>query len=106
VASILALSAPFQPTCERPNCGNWEFLSLSGAQHAALGAIAAPQLTREGTMSDGAGRQNTGVNLGRIAWLVTVVACLIAVLVLALEGYIGYAGVTLAVAISAAFNLV
>ena len=32
-------------------------------------------------------------------------ACLIAVLVLAVEGYVGYAGVTLAVGISAAVNL-
>ncbi len=45
------------------------------------------------------------VDLTRIAWLVTVVACLIAVLVLVLQGYLGYAGVTLAVAISAAINL-
>ena len=48
--------------------------------------------------------ENT-VNLGRAAWLVTVVACLVAVLVLVLDGYYGYAGVTLAVAISAGINL-
>lgn len=45
------------------------------------------------------------MDLNRIAWILTVVACLIAVLVLVLEGYVGYAGVTLAVAISAAVNL-
>lgn len=45
------------------------------------------------------------MDLGRIAWLVTVIACLIAVLILALQGYYGYAGVTLAVALSAAINL-
>jgi hypothetical protein len=45
------------------------------------------------------------VDLGRVAWMVTVVACLIAVLVLILDGYYGYAGVTLAVAISAGINL-
>lgn len=45
------------------------------------------------------------VGLDRIAWIVTVVACLIAVLVLVLESYWGYAGVTLAVAISAGINL-
>ena len=50
-------------------------------------------------------RENSWVPLGRIAWLVTVIACLIAVLILALQGYIGYAGVTLAVALSAAINL-
>ena len=43
--------------------------------------------------------------LARIVWLVTVVACLIAVAILALQGYYGYAGVTLAVALSAAINL-
>ena len=46
------------------------------------------------------------VDLARIWWLVTVGACLIAVLVLVLQGYIGYAGVTLAVAVCAALNLV
>jgi hypothetical protein len=46
------------------------------------------------------------VNLGRLAWLVTVVACLVAIVILVLDGYYGYAGVTLAVAISAAINLV
>jgi hypothetical protein len=45
------------------------------------------------------------VNLARIGWLTTVLACLIAVLILGLQGYYGYAGVTLAVAISAAINL-
>ncbi len=45
------------------------------------------------------------MDLARTAWLVTVVACLVAVLVLLLEGYYGYAGVTLAVAASAAINL-
>ena len=45
------------------------------------------------------------MNLARLAWLVTVVACLVAVLILILDGYYGYAGVTLAVAISAAINL-
>ena len=45
------------------------------------------------------------MDLARIGWLVTVLACLVAVLILVLEGYYGYAGVTLAVAVSAAINL-
>jgi hypothetical protein len=49
--------------------------------------------------------ENTPVDLGRIAWLGTVVACLIAVLILVLQGYFGYAGVTFAVAVAAAINL-
>jgi hypothetical protein len=49
--------------------------------------------------------QNTTVDLGRIAWLGTVLACLIAVFVLVLQGYYGYAGVTFAVAVAAGINL-
>jgi hypothetical protein len=45
------------------------------------------------------------VDLARIGWLATVLACLVAVLILLLEGYYGYAGVTFAVAVSAAINL-
>jgi hypothetical protein len=45
------------------------------------------------------------VDLSRFAWLVTVVVLLVAVLVLVLQGYIGYAGVTFAVAVCAAINL-
>jgi hypothetical protein len=45
------------------------------------------------------------VGLARIAWLLTVLACLIAGLILVLQGYVGYAGVTFAVAVSAAINL-
>lgn len=45
------------------------------------------------------------MTLVRISWLVTVLVCLIAVLILVLQGYIGYAAVTFAVAASAAINL-
>ncbi|MDQ6817187.1 MAG: hypothetical protein M3018_07240 [Actinomycetota bacterium] len=45
------------------------------------------------------------MNVGRIAWLVTVLACLIAVAILVLNGYYGYAAVTFAVALSAGINL-
>jgi len=45
------------------------------------------------------------VDLGRIAWLATVLICLITVVILVLEGYYGYAGVTFAVAIAAGINL-
>ena len=50
-------------------------------------------------------RDNVPVDLGRITWLLTVCVCLIAVLILLLQGYLGYAAVTLAVAVSAAINL-
>ena len=45
------------------------------------------------------------VPLSRIAWLTTVAICLITCVLLLLSGYLGYAGVLLAVAISAAINL-
>lgn len=44
-------------------------------------------------------------SLERIAWLVTVGGFLIAALVLLLSGYQGYAGLSTAVALSAAINL-
>ena len=43
--------------------------------------------------------------LPRIAWLVTVAICVIASAILLLSGYVGYAGVVLAVALAAAINL-
>jgi hypothetical protein len=49
--------------------------------------------------------EHPAVDLARLAWLVTVGACLIAVAILAVEGYYGYAAVTFAVAASAALNL-
>ena len=58
-----------------------------------------------GTQTVGDEDQNAVVNLARIAWLGTVGACLIAVLILLLEGYYGYAGVTFAVAVAAFINL-
>lgn len=45
------------------------------------------------------------MDLARVWWIVTVVACLVAVVILVLEGYLGYAGVTFAVAVAAAVNL-
>src|SRR5690349_10553223 len=49
--------------------------------------------------------EHGSVDLARLAWLVTVGACLIAVAILVVEGYYGYAAVTFAVAASAALNL-
>jgi hypothetical protein len=45
------------------------------------------------------------VPLSRIAWLVTVVACLLATVLLLVSEYYGYAVVLAAVAMSAAINL-
>jgi hypothetical protein len=49
--------------------------------------------------------QNRAVDLARIGWLTVVVACVIAIVILLLQGYYGYAGVTFAVAVSAGINL-
>lgn len=46
------------------------------------------------------------VDLGRIAWTCTVLAFLVTVAILLVEGYYGYAEVTFAVAVSAGINLV
>jgi ABC-type Fe3+-siderophore transport system permease subunit len=43
--------------------------------------------------------------LSRIAWLVTVVACLITAAILLISGYVGYFAIAIAIAISAAINL-
>ena len=45
------------------------------------------------------------MSLSRIAWLLTVVACLITAAVMLLEHYRGYPAVAVAVAIAAAINL-
>ena len=62
-----------------------------------------------GALADRRRSENSPVNgpvdLARAAWLVTVLAFLVIVLVLVIQGYLGYAGVALAVAISAAINL-
>jgi hypothetical protein len=45
------------------------------------------------------------VPLSRISWLVTVAICLIAALLLLVNGYVGYSGVLLAVGAAAALNV-
>ena len=43
--------------------------------------------------------------LPRLAWLVTVLVCLVAAVILLLSGYVGYAGVAVAVGVAAPINL-
>ena len=43
--------------------------------------------------------------LSRISWLVTVGVCLVAALLLLIDGYYGYSGVLLSVGAAAAVNL-
>jgi hypothetical protein len=49
--------------------------------------------------------QDGPVSIGRIAWLVTVLLCVLAGLILLLSGYQGYGAVVLVVGASAAINL-
>jgi hypothetical protein len=48
---------------------------------------------------------HTPVRVSRIPWLVTVLVCVVAALLLLISGYQGYAAVLVAVGISAAINL-
>jgi hypothetical protein len=50
-------------------------------------------------------RHHRPVPLSRIAWLTTVVICLVATVLLIVDQYYGYAGVLAAVGASAAINL-
>lgn len=45
------------------------------------------------------------MSLARISWLVTVGLCVIAAVIVLLNGYLGYFGVLLAIAAAAAVNL-
>jgi hypothetical protein len=45
------------------------------------------------------------MSITRVAWLVTVLVALVTALLLLLSGYTGYAGLGVAVAASAAINL-
>ena len=46
-----------------------------------------------------------GVQLGRIAWMITTLACAVATVVVLIRGDRGYAVVAFAVALSAGINL-
>jgi hypothetical protein len=50
-------------------------------------------------------RKNAVMAFARVAWFTTVLVALITALLLALSGYTGYAGLGVAVAASAAINL-
>jgi hypothetical protein len=49
--------------------------------------------------------ENEVMDMTRVAWLTTVLVALLTALLLLLAGYTGYAGLGLAVAVSAAINL-
>ena len=50
-------------------------------------------------------RQDVGMSLSRLGWLLTVLICLITGGILLLEHYRGYPALALAIAIAAAINL-
>ena len=45
------------------------------------------------------------MDAARIAWLTTVAICIVTAVILLISGYLGYSGVLLAIALSAAINL-
>ena len=49
--------------------------------------------------------QNSGVSVSQIAWIVTVAICVVAAILVLLNGYLGYFFVLLAVGGAAAINL-
>ncbi len=49
--------------------------------------------------------ENSAVPWSQISWLTTVALCLIAAVLVLINGYLGYFGVLLAVAAAAAINL-
>ena len=51
------------------------------------------------------GENSRPVPISRLAWLATVVICVVSALILLLSSYYGYAGVVLGVALAAAINL-
>jgi hypothetical protein len=53
----------------------------------------------------GRGRDNAPVTFTRIAWLVTLLACLVTCVAMLLSGYQGYAALVFAVGLCAAINL-
>ena len=50
-------------------------------------------------------RHDVGVPLSRIAWITTVVVCVVAAILLFVSDYTGYGALALAVGVSAAINL-
>jgi len=75
----------------------WFSPTTGASATASSGSSRRPFITAAG--------QNARVDLARLGWLGITLVCLIAVLILVLEGYYGYAGVTFAVALSAAINI-
>jgi hypothetical protein len=92
------------------NCGNRG--PLADREHRSGWTPWSPRRSRRADLPFGArtravsaSGENRRVDLARFGWIATVFACLVAVLILLVQGYYGYALVTFAVAVSAAFNL-
>lgn len=94
------------PVAAHPDRGEIPAISEVRSCHRArrhrLDPISRPSDVVAAQASNG---QNGRMDLARAGWLATVLIFLIAVLILVVQGYYGYAGVTLAVAVAAAINL-
>jgi hypothetical protein len=107
------MTSTHQPLAPSPDStdGGTPAASGDGADRETLAEPTVGEATSEAPTGADAGpagarsRENGDVDLGRIAWVLTVLGCLVAVVILVLEGYFGYAGVTFAVGAAAAINL-
>ena len=109
---LVAGSAPFSPVrTTRHTTSQRDFRNLRNSTTSTTQIEPPPDpgeqnVTPEGHNDPVDESQNPAVDLGRLAWLGTVLVCLIVVVILVLQGYYGYAGVTFAVALAAGINLV
>jgi hypothetical protein len=109
---LVAGSAPFSPvSTTRHTTSQRDFRNLRNSTTSTTQIEPPPDpgeqnVTPEGHNDPVDDGQNPAVDLGRLAWLGTVLVCLIVVVILVLQGYYGYAGVTFAVALAAGINLV
>lgn len=74
----------------------------AGTKNPHCAPFAAAPRPRDAVQGPG---DNARMPLTRLAWLVTVAACVVTALLLFLSGYVGYGLVAVAVGLSAAINL-
>jgi hypothetical protein len=99
-ASLARAASAASPASRAPDASRTAAARSPGVS-VAIRASAAPGV-RTAVI---AAVETTVMSLRRLAWLVTVLICAVASLVLVLSGYQGYAAVVLAVGLSAAINL-
>jgi hypothetical protein len=89
---------PFHPPA-RPSAAQMSAFSGNRCGPRRAGAVLGARRSDRGSGDNGC------MDLARVSWLTTVLACLLTAVILLAQGYFGYAGVAFAVAVSAAINL-